>query len=180
MLITKTELKRFIGIEADDTDQDDLLDDLISAVSEQAKLDTGRQLESSVITEYHVGDGTNRLMLNEWPVNSIASIHDDDDRVWDANDAIDTDDIQISNQVPGLIIYDGGYFTIGTTENIKVVYNAGYATIPADLKQAVKELCAYKYRSAKLLQNTSEEEPTIPASLRKAYEGVIQKYKKYR
>ena len=49
--------------------------------------------------------------------------------------------------------FDGVTLNKGVN-NIKVVYNAGYATIPYDLEQAVLELVAQKYHAAdKMKQN---------------------------
>lgn len=70
---------------------------------------------------------------------SITSIHDDPLRVYGASTLIDAAKYVIGDADAGLILLDGLTFQQGL-RNIKITYEGGFASIPADLEQAAIEL----------------------------------------
>lgn len=184
MYITKAEVKSFIGETT--TDNDDFIDELISRVEALVETDKcERHLGSSVFTQYYDGDGTNKLLLDEYPIISVTSVHDDDDRVYGADTLIDADDI-VSYEEDGVLLYDNGTFSVGN-KNIKVVYQAGIDPIPNDLKHALIQYVAAQFIIAKTEVNAfrssgdgSGESEDKPTKLMKEADKIFQKYRRIR
>ena len=144
-LTTKEKVKEYLGITV--TDYDDLLDSLISRMSTFIEQYCNRSFDEAEHTEQY--DGTLRnsglIRLNQIPVSAIASIHDDTTRAFGTETLIEASKYVFYGD-SGVVQLDHGYeFKIGY-QNIKVVYTAGYATIPGDLEQATIELVAYKFQ----------------------------------
>jgi uncharacterized phiE125 gp8 family phage protein len=102
---------------------------------------TGRKLAQQTITEQLDGPGGTLVMLTEWPVVSITSLHVDAARVFGAG-----------TEVAGYYCEQHGALTMpfavaegkGT---VKAVYVAGFdvvgGKVPADLQEAVLEVVAW-------------------------------------
>ncbi len=155
MLTTLESLRQYLGLDDSDTQNDDLMFEIIKRVSKGVNNRLNRTLESTSYIEYYQGDGTNRLLVRQYPIISIASIYDDVDRQWPASTLKDPTSIVIANQTPGLIQLKGDIFinsawwSYYNLENLKVTYVAGYATIPDDVEGAVNKLCAVEMTKAK-------------------------------
>jgi hypothetical protein len=126
------------------------VDSMIDSASRLAlKVSMRSTLVSTSLTEYYDGDGTNLIHLRAWPITAVTSIHVDDStpRDWATEDLIDTDYYLIYEN-DGKVVLDGYYFTQGNY-NVKVIYTAGYATVPYDLQQAVEDLVIFWYQRQK-------------------------------
>jgi len=141
--------KAFVGAKSDNADQEYILKSYINSASAFCNDYTHRKLKARNLTEYYNGDGSNVILLDQYPINSLTSVHDDLNRSYGSDTLIDSSDlVTMPNDIPYKIIYDGGYFLAGI-KNIKVVYNAGYATtIPYDLQQACLEVIAYFFKNS--------------------------------
>lgn len=134
MYITKAEVKSYLNIT--DTNTDSLIDTLIAQVEAVVEADKcQRTFGSSVFTEYIDGDGTDTIMVKNYPIIELTSIHDDLDREYGAASLLDNDNMAVYDEY-GKIVYVNGIFMQGN-KNVKVVYRGGYATIPSDLKLAL-------------------------------------------
>ena len=134
-LATRKEVKDYLNITGADNNLDNQINDLIGRVSSAFEGYCGRAFVEATYTEYYDGNGQSKLFLDNYPVTAITSIHEDADWVWGSADLIDSSDYRILDERG--IIYDGIF---GTGEqNVKIVYTAGYATLPTDLKQACIE-----------------------------------------
>lgn len=177
MLATLAKVKSFLKLTV--ADDDTLLTMLLTAVDQDFKTRTNRAIESASYTEYYQGNGTSKLMLRHYPVTALTSIYDDPDLEWNSDDLIDSDDLQISDADTGEIFYDGGIFTESKdVENLKVTYTAGFATIPSDIEMAVIKKTAYDYMNTAGLRNTTDDEQSIPSTLKKEYEETIKRYRR--
>ena len=169
---------------------------MLTALVEQAdaaiKKYCGRTLESATFTEYPKGYHTRSLRLKEQPVTSITSVHVDSLREFNASTLLTAGtDYQLINNMlfrvngvwPGArenrfgLLFDAQVPSDGV---IKVVYVAGYATVPADLTLAADMLVAYllqsrisaaPYNSESLedysySRDGAGNEPMIPATIR--------------
>lgn len=141
MLASLQDLKDFLKMS--ETTDDDKLFELLKAADAEFKRRTRLAFETATYTEYYDGNGQRSLLLKEYPVVSITTVHDDVDRAYGASTLIDASDIVVREAV-GELIYDGGTFGMGI-KNVKVVYVAGYTSIPADVRQAVVWIATANY-----------------------------------
>lgn len=151
-LTSLTAVKRYLGISLSDTTNDDLLNQLIASASEAVETYCGRRFAKTVYTEYDDGRGDSRLVLDHRPIVSVTSVHDDLRRTFDAGSLVSPDDY-IVRELAGIIellrsaagFYSSGAFFSDGQRNVKIVYEAGYATIPEDVAQACTILTAALY-----------------------------------
>lgn len=180
-LTTLNALREYLKKDINDTADDTLLQKTITRVSAEIEKRCNRIFLAANYTEYYAGNGGNKLCLKHWPVNSIASLYIDDDRQWESDDLIDSDDIIISDELPGLIILDNGELfskTINNIENIKITYNAGYATIPSDLEQRCIEICVARYMKSGGLATMITKQQINPNDLEKeAWDYIESNYR---
>lgn len=157
----------------------------INAASRFCNEQTRRLLKSRTLTEYYSGDGTKTLFTRQYPITTLTSVHDDLDRSYGSDTALDTDDLALLPQdVAYKIVYDGGIFNRGI-KNLKVVYVAGYTTVPYDLQEACLEIIAYWYKNHKegrfglTSRNIGDGSINIETTeIPKSAYTVLQRYKK--
>lgn len=180
-LTTLANLREYLKKEATDTTDDTLLTKIISRVSEKIEKKCNRTFLAANHTEYFAGNGINKQYIKNWPINSVTSIHVDDDRAWGSDSAVAAEDIIISSQNPGMIILaDGEIFTktVDGIENVRIIYNGGYSTIPTDLEQACIELCCIEYIKSGGIINTTIKDKIDPESIEeKAWELINNNYR---
>jgi hypothetical protein len=183
-LIALTDLKTFLDI-GDSTD-DTRLEVLIDAVSYFFNNKTNRQLKARALTEYYDGDGTNKILLNSYPVNSITTLHISTDvpRTYGSSQLINSD--YYDSDTEGVLCYFDGVFPKGF-KTVKIAYNGGYSTIPHDLEQAALIMCQYlwmieKHKKAGMQSisqdraSVSLKESDIPDFVSKVLEKYERKY----
>ncbi len=139
-LTTLPSLKTWCSVTC--TDFDDVLTDIINSVSIQFNNLTGKDLLARDITEQYTGDGSQIMLLPEYPINSITTIHIDTDKEFGATTEVTDFDYDTNT---GAVVLDDEYFTTVFKAN-KIVYNAGYATIPGDLKTAAQDQMKWLFR----------------------------------
>jgi len=177
-LTTLNAVREFLKIPDSITTDDTLLLHLITRVSKEIEKFCERTFAQANSTEYYDGDGTDTLLIDNYPINSITSLYDDTDRTYGSDTLIDSDDYVFYSE-EGKIVLDGGTFSIGL-KNIKIVYNAGYSTIPEDLEQAcIKKVAAEYLESQKGIVATKGESNDI-SKWREEADKVIERYKRIR
>ena len=147
------EAKRRLGINTDDHDL--LLIDLIEDVSSVIESYCGRNFSATDYVEYQDGKGEEFFLTNEWPINSIASIYDDPDRSFGSSSLVDSsyytyyaNEGKVSLVSTGSIIGVNLYTVFSSgRQSIKITYNAGYSTIPSDLKMIASEIMMKKFKN---------------------------------
>ena len=100
-------------------------------------------LSATHTAELYDGDGTQALALRYGPVISVSSLLVNGEAV-PARATVDGTGYTIDRGTLRL----WGYWLTRGTQNVSVTYVAGYATVPADLEQAVIEHVALRYRDA--------------------------------
>lgn len=99
--------------------------------------------QNTTVTEYHSGKaGQAVLMLNQPPIASIASIHDDPLRVYGASALVAASKYLVRDAEAGIVQFDGWSLQEGLN-NVKVVYSGGFPPADTELKaleQAAIEL----------------------------------------
>ena len=144
-LVKLERVKTYLDLANTDTASDVLLQDLIARVGAWVERYCDRSFAKATYTEQRDGDGTDTLIVRQWPLLSVASLYDDPLRVFGAATQIASSDFAVyPNQ--GLIRLDGLVFSVGI-QNVKVTYEAGYVDIPQDLQQALIELITDRFRN---------------------------------
>lgn len=131
-----------------DSGDDAIITTLINSVSVWVETYCDRLFSQATRTEYYDGDGLSELFVRQYPVTAITSIHNDPNSPpdYDAAYLEDSDYYGIKTDTDGLIYFRNSSLYKGT-ENIKVIYTAGYDrgsaigasddTLPEDLQLAV-------------------------------------------
>ncbi len=143
-LVALQDVKDFLTISG--STEDSKLTYLINEVSRWIASFCGRNFVSTTYTEYYDGTGTDELMLKNYPIISVTSLHDDPARVFGSNVAKSVAaDVLVYKNTGTLKLWNKeGAFQVGVA-NVKVVYVAGYAPIPAEIQMACKRLIAVLY-----------------------------------
>lgn len=178
-LTTVANFKTNFNIKSTFTDHDTLIQNTITQKSKRCSEYCNRKFAARNLTEYYDGDESGILILNEYPVNSITSIHDDTDRVYGSDTLIASTDYVIKSD-DGMVKFDGVLLTKGI-DNIKVVYNAGFSTLPGDLVSACEMLVMADYIEHVAEVNVSTSDVVIykPDKLRKEAYAILDCYVRY-
>ncbi len=151
-LCTNQKVKDYLGLT--ETDFDVVIDDLIDRCTDWIETICARRFKdaASDITEYHDGGLPNRprtkLFLKRYPINAVTSIAyrsgDYNNPTWNIYNAA-SDFIRVNNS--GIIQFVFP-FPAGT-QNIRVIYQGGYTTIPNDLEHLCIKLVAKEFQKRK-------------------------------
>ena len=143
-IISLAELKSYLNVTK--TDFDVILAAIKAAVEAFVKNYCHDTFLHATFTEYYDGSGSGVLILDHYPITAITEINIDSDRAFAVSTKLATANIISSdrNNQRGIVELFDGTFPVGT-KNVKAVYNAGFATLPEDLKLAVKQICAREF-----------------------------------
>jgi uncharacterized phiE125 gp8 family phage protein len=144
---TVAAVKRAMKIDSSDTTYDAEIEDLINACYKMLEAYIHHPLKAADYTEYYDGDGTNTLVLRKYPINTVASIYDDVAREFGADSLIDSTDYLIDNdeEMGTVRLFQNTTIFARGIKNVKITYNAGYATIPKDAERACILLVIYYF-----------------------------------
>lgn len=205
MLTNLENLRQYLSFPDAFTKDDDLLLQIVKSVSLRINQRLNRNLEAqdyqSGKAEYQKGDGSNRLLLYQYPVNAVFSIYDDVDRQFPPATLEDATSIIESWETPGLIQLKGNIFinsawwSYYNLENLMVNYNAGYVEpwnnnltgnpngytniLPDDVIMAANKLCSVEYMKSKGMMAKIESDRDPKALADEAWEDLAP-YRKIR
>lgn len=139
-LISLEYAKKMIAFE---DSQSETFTEYINVATSLVESYTGRVLIAADYTEYYDGMGTDRILLNQYPINTVTSVHIDPDRVYGDDTEVESTDYVLYSPTGKIVFPD-----LEIDENpqsVKVVYNAGYslADMPSDIKLAMIETVKY-------------------------------------
>ena len=148
-LTTLASVKAYAGVAA--TIDDALLASLIAACSAWVRAYLGRDITANSYDIRRSGRGTQAIQLPHYPVTAVQLLEIDGAPIpaqigW-GRPGYRFDEIQIA--------LDGYRFMPGIA-NIRIQFSAGYASVPADLAQAVNELVTLRYRMRDKLEWSSK------------------------
>ncbi len=126
-------------------DDDEVIAGIIAAAQEAMERYCGRALESVTRTEYLHGTGKRLLWLSE-PAESIISIHIDAGHEWPDSTLVDPADYMVNGCE---VEYLDHIWPLGR-RNVKVVYRAGFTSVPSDITHAARVQVAAMYSAWKL------------------------------
>lgn len=151
-LCTVSEVKQLVNIRPGATDDDAFIQRLITSTSQVFKRYTGRDIASAQYDEVYDGTGTPRLQLVNTPVISVTSLAVG---LPNANRTTLTVNTEWVWNRHGIITLLGGLFS-NLPNLVRVVYTAGYATIPTDVAEKCAKVAALRYREGDRLGQTSK------------------------
>jgi hypothetical protein len=140
-LATLADLETWLGL-AVGNDDEPLLTRLIGAASAAAQSWCGQNFASATVTETRDGTGGRRLAFGQTPVTSVQSVTIDGITI-PPSPAPGQPGYLWSATSLSLVGYSFGWSLGG----VVIAYTAGYATVPADLAQAVLEWAGEIYRA---------------------------------
>ena len=162
-LTTVANVKEHCGIPAADTTEDNFLTPLVDQVLDALATRFNRAIESATFTEYYDGDGDEVdriLQLDNRPVTAVTSVHIDSKAYYGQGTdpypaaSLITEGVDFavprkdeSEKNAGQLVKIRGIWKAGLG-NIKVVYVAGYTTVPPQLELVANQLCALVRNSA--------------------------------
>ena len=165
---TKTTIKALLGIA--DTSLDNVIELLIPQAEELVKGYLQREIEQATYTEYYSGTGTQILILNQSPVQSVTSVYEnpggfygEGENAFPSSSELvqGTDFVLRKDHASTTEVSNSGIlYRLGTVwprpftsqrgqlasapgtgkGNIKVIYTAGWETVPADIQFATNRL----------------------------------------
>lgn len=144
---------------------DPRLEVIIDSANDFFLMRVNRDIEETTHTNELIdGDGTNQLILNNYPLTEVTEI-----KTIDLNDdetLIDSTDYAIYFSSGRIKLKNGSIFP-GGIQNIKITYKAGYisANIPKDIKLAISEIVSKKYNQFDKNEESHSSEAFIGGSL---------------
>lgn len=135
-LTTLNMAKTYLKIPLAETSQDTLLEMFINASSDALESECDRKLKKVTgLVEYQDGRGQNIITPREWPIVNIQELRvDNKSDFTDASTIVDPADYGITD-FDMSIVYENQQFPKGY-KNIKIIYDAGYDPLPADIEHA--------------------------------------------
>lgn len=152
-LVSLEEVKNFIGMSGAVADTDDLLEDLINRVSIIFESYMNRNILSREYTEYHDGKGSMVLFPKQPEITTVSGIWDDYDWEWTDDDLVDSDNYMVVDEV--YVVFKNMSLN-NYTQNVKIIYSAGYTSTPDDLVQACITEVARMYKNKNQVDITSK------------------------
>ena len=122
------DVESIIGVDLSSTLESTVTNSLIPFADQIIKTYLGYDIEVGDKTETLFGDNLREIVLKHIPVNSIASITEDGNSLTEGNES---DYVFHDN---GRVERVLGRWSGAKPKNITITYNAGYSTIPDDIK----------------------------------------------
>lgn len=176
-LTTLASIEQYLGLQSGNEDEA-LLSALITALSAAAGTYCSREFTSQAVTETRDGRGERRMPFLQNPATAVSSLVIDGQTI-PAGDPFQTPGYYFTSTMLMLTRY---CFCRGLG-NVTISYTAGYATIPADLAQAINEWVALRYREIGHLDKSSEGLPNMTTAylvkdMRPSTQLVLDRYKR--
>ena len=157
--LTRVRSSLYTGTTSATTDHDVLIANLIDEVSDAIQQFVGNVIGEATYTEYYSGMGEELMMLRHGPLVSVTSVNE---VTYSATSSVDTSRTETLSEVyeyerlegglrsenykgRGWLELVGGKFTPGQ-RNYKVVYTAGFSSIPNSLVLAATNAVVYEFK----------------------------------
>ena len=146
-LCSLDEVKDYMGMEDSKSVVDDVLEDIITGVSDIFHTYCGvEQFKQQTYTEYYDGCGQKLLFVYNTPIISVTELNVDSDWEFGVDTTVGSDEYKIVNNL--YIVLKNTVFSLGD-QNVKIEYSAGYATIPRDINLVAVEEVVRRHRRKK-------------------------------
>jgi hypothetical protein len=192
-LCKRDDVKLWLTIGDDDTSADSILARLISATSMDflTAIDRTYLIPAADFTEIRYGNDKSEMVMYRWPVNEINTVQVNGDFIPESSDGI-ADGFWIDKTLVPEDRYTlsliGSRFTAESFRTVKIVYNAGYDEVPADIEQAVIDWVAYRYKqrqwigelSSRMINSSGEQTSFQNILMPESTKAVVARYNRHR
>lgn len=144
MLCTLDAVKAYLNLTT--AEHDGFLNGAIVTATRFIESYCRRTFAETVYDEYYDGDGTNRLVLNQMPVQSIGVIQDAYGGTGMSYDDTDEHDYWECYWDEGILELLSDVFLRRPPKTNRVMYTAGYPTVPEDVGLVARELVALEFK----------------------------------
>lgn len=149
-MISIFEFKQFNKLDQTNTELDNFIQLLIDIAVDNAINYLNYDFRKKDYVEVYDGDNTDRLILNNYPVNSVSSIAKYDSLTRSFRtlvQGVDYSRLIIKDKM--MIVLEGNLFEAGN-QNYQVSYNAGYDEneLPKDIKLGILELASLYFNES--------------------------------
>lgn len=167
-MFTLADVKAYLGISGNTydsflTEQEAIISDAVEIYCRR-KFNQANYVELQYVSDYSYG---NEMVLYHYPVNSITTLK---------LDGVVLSNYRISQM--GIITFPSGVFRPGCGEVYEITYNAGYATIPPIVKNAVMSLIQERYNKKvagiELNMGSDIQRISIPGTISIDYDYSLQ------
>lgn len=173
MLVTLSDMKAYLGINEHDTAFDAFLTEQLTVISEAVENYCGRKFALGSYTQtFYYDDFRNikkELFLFHYPVTTVTSVEENEELLTPV------EEYRVAGSI-GKIVKPRGFFAYAG--NVEVVYEAGYATIPAVIQSVVKSLVAEKYNKkvagVDLGFGPDVQQISIPGTINVSFDYTLQ------
>jgi hypothetical protein len=164
-------VKSWLSLTTNAADAD--LQRLITAMSMFVQSWTDRSFTLATYNEARKGHGGAAMVMRYYPVLAVNSVFVDGLPVDAANISFDSTAVYLTN---------GAKFNRGVN-NIQIAYQAGYATVPADIEQAVIDTVALRWKERERIGMSSkglagETTSFVIKDLSAAAMSILNQYKR--
>jgi hypothetical protein len=145
-MTTLATAKAYLKIPTLEVGQDAMLELFINAASDDIERYCQREFKSKSYTDYHHGRNQNILLPVQYPITAISELRVDNESDFTSADSlIPVDDYRIGDQNNTVVMVNGRVFPKGF-HNIRLIYTAGFASIPSSLENACLWIVNYYNR----------------------------------
>jgi hypothetical protein len=145
-MTTLATAKTYLKIPTLEIGMDSMIELFVNSASDDIERYCQRQFKSQSYTEYHHGRNQNILLLDQYPIISVTELRIDFEAEFTSLDSlIPVSDYRIGDSNNTLVLVNGQVFSKGF-HNIRVIYTAGFSTIPSSLENACLWIVAYYNR----------------------------------
>jgi len=142
-LTTLEDVKSHLNIPISTITQDDTLERMINASSAKIEGYLDRKILKRTYTEYQDGRSSDRIVLKQWPIEKPTELWiDHTSNFIDVKNQLDSSRYHVEDDFGVQLI--GTMFPRGR-RNIKIVYQAGYDTVPYDIAEAAIMTVSFLY-----------------------------------
>lgn len=138
-LTTVENAKQHLNIPVANNDHNDILTRFINSATAKIETFLDRKVLKRAYTEFQDGRGNDRVLLRNWPADKPTELWIDQSSLFtDTANQLDLGEYELelsSDGGIGVILLPGKRFTRGR-RNIKLVYEAGYSTVPMWAEEA--------------------------------------------
>lgn len=156
---------------------------LINVGSSAIESYTDRFFRSRSFSEIYDGRGTNTFVPAQWPINSITELWiDQSSEFTDPVNILDADEYHIMDKATTIELLNRNFST--GRASVKIVYNAGYNSIPYDIAYACDLYVEWFYRFnerediGRSTRSKGDESVNLEQGMPKVVMELISKYKR--